>query len=72
MNSYSRHISNPILLSLISVEDLLLLIDKYDVAVLREKCAQYLINSSANSLFKLRIADKYGLAGVEVKIWNIM
>ena len=49
-----------------SVEDLLELIDKYDFASLQPKCIKYLINSKDNLLFKLRIADKFGLAEVEV------
>ena len=60
---YSRQ-----LYDLISVEDLLELIDKYDLNVIREECVQFLLNSNANQLFKFRIADKYGLAEVEVKI----
>ena len=51
---------------------MLKLIDKYDFAFLREKCAQFLINSKVNPLFTLRIADTYGLAEVEVKIFRLL
>ena len=53
---------------LISVDDLLELIEIYDFTFLREKCAHILICYSHNTLFNLRIADKHGLADVEVKI----
>ena len=50
-----------------SVDDLLMLADKYDFAIVREKCVEFLIDSK-DPLFKLRIADKYELAEVEVII----
>jgi len=57
--------------ALIAVDDLLELSDKYDFAVVRERCTQFLMASvdmvdDAGLLFNLRIADKYGLAAIEV------
>ena len=51
-----------------SVDDLLDLADKYDFAVVHQKCAEFLIDRKDDPLFALLIADKYELKEVEVII----
>ena len=51
-----------------SVDDLLMLADKYDFAILREKCLEFVIDCTDDPFLKLRIADKYELKEIEVRI----
>ena len=51
-----------------SVDDLLMLTDKYDFAILRKKCVKFLINLKDDPFLQLRIADKHELREVEVII----
>ena len=45
-----------------------MLSDKYDFAVVRQKCVEFLTGFTDDPFFQLRIADKYQLAEVEVII----
>ena len=61
-----------------SVDELLELSDKYDLAIVKGKCVKFLTASTDNPLFKLRIADKYELSEIKVIIpvyyssWMVM
>ena len=57
-----------LILRLDLVDDLLMLTDKYDFAIVRQKCVEFLINLKNDPFFQLRIADKYKLAELEVII----
>ena len=51
-----------------SVDDLLILSDKYDFAIVRQKCVEFLSDLKDDMFFQLRMADKHELAKVEVII----
>ena len=52
----------------ILVDDLLLLTDKYDFAIAREKCVEFVTDCKDDPFFQLLIADKHELKEAEVKI----
>ena len=49
-----------------SVDDLLMLSDKYDFAIVHEKCVEFVSDLKDDPFFQLRLADKYELEEVEV------
>lgn len=50
-----------------TVESLLQLADKYDVACVKESCEKFLTsNSDKSRIFKFRMAETYGLVSLKV------